>query len=183
MSGTPLDRHAVARVLEAVASLLDLKGENAFKVRAFENAARTVDAFPGDLAAALASGELESVKGIGPATLDVVRECVATGGSTVLDTLRAEVPPGLVAMLRISGMGSAKVRAVHEHLGITDLEGLEAAALDGRLAALPRFGEKTAARILKGIALLRRSAGYRLQHHAERAAAGLRAALLALPGI
>ena len=178
-----MDRHAVAEALERIAALLDLKGENAFKVRAFENAARTVEAFPGDLAAALESGELKAVKGIGPATLEVVRECVATGRSSVLGELRAEVPAGLVAMLRISGMGSAKVRAVHAQLGIADLDGLEAAARDGRLAALKGFGAKTAAKILKGVAFVRSTEGFHLQHHAERAATALAAAAASLDGV
>jgi DNA polymerase (family 10) len=178
-----MDRHAVANALEEIAALLELKGENAFKVRAFQNAARTVETLPGDLAEASESGALAEVKGIGPATLEVVRECLATGRSSALDSLRTEVPAGLVQMLRISGMGSAKVRAVREQLGITTLEGLEAAARDGRLAALKGFGEKTAAKILKGLEFLQRTAGYRLVHHADRQAEALRAALAALPGV
>jgi len=178
-----MDRHAVANALEEIAALLDLKGENAFKVRAFQNAARTVETLPGDLAEAVASGNLAKVKGIGPATLEVVRECLATGRSSTLDALRVEVPDGLVRMLRISGMGSAKIRTVREQLGITTLEELEAAARDGRLAALPRFGEKTAAKILKGLEFLQRSTGYRLVHHADHQAGALRAALAALAGV
>jgi len=178
-----VDRHEVAHVLEEIGSLLELKGENAFKVRAFQNAARTVEDFTGDLAAALASGELAAVKGIGPATLDVVRECLTAERSGALEALRADVPPGLVAMLRVSGMGAAKVRAVHEQLGIASLDELEVAARDGRLARLPRFGDKTAAKILKSLEFLRRTSAFSLVHHAARRADALRAALAALPGI
>jgi DNA polymerase (family X) len=178
-----VDRHDVAQTLEEIGALLELKGENAFKVRAFQNAARTVTDFAGDLAAALASGELAAVKGIGPATLEVVRECVAAGHSSALAELRAAVPSGLVAMLRVSGMGAAKIRAVHEQLGVTSLDELEAAARDGRLARLPRFGDKTAAKILKSIEFLRRSSGSSLAHHAARRAEALRAAVAALPGV
>jgi DNA polymerase (family 10) len=178
-----VDRHAVAAALEEIAVLLDLKGANAFKVRAFQNASRTVETFAGDLAEAAASGALAKVKGIGPATLEVVREVLATGGSDALDELRGEVPPGLVQMRRISGMGSAKVRAVRDALGITTLEELESAARDGRLAALPRFGEKTAAKILKGLALVQRSAGLRLIHRAEDRARAVRELVAALPGV
>jgi DNA polymerase (family 10) len=178
-----MDRHDVAHVLEEIGSLLELKGENAFKVRAFQNAARTVGDVTGDLAAALASGAFAALKGIGPATLDVVRECVTSGRSAALDALRAEVPPGLVAMLRVSGMGAAKVRAVHEQLGIASLLELEAAARDGRLALLPRFGERTAAKILKSLEFLRRTSAFSLVHHADRRAEALRAALAALPGV
>ncbi len=178
-----MDQHLVARVLEEIAACLELRGENVFKVRAFQNAARTVETFPGDLAAAVASGELAATKGIGPATLDVVRECLATGRSTALETLRGEVPPGLVEMLRITGMGVAKIRTMHEELRITTLAELEAAARDGRLARLTRFGEKTAAKILKGLEFLRRTAAYRLVHHATRQAEQLRATLAALPEV
>jgi len=178
-----MDKHAVARVLEEIASFLELRGENVFKVRAFQNAARTVEAFPGDLDAALTSGELAATKGIGPATLDVVRECLASGRSGALETLRGEVPPGLVEMLRIAGMGVAKVRTVHEELGIATLAELESAARDGRLAKLPRFGERTAAKVLKGLEFLRRTSAFRLAHHAARQAEQLREAIAALPGV
>ena len=178
-----MHRDAIEHALEEMASLLELKGENGFKVRAFQNAARTVETFPGDLPAAVASGEFAGLKGIGPGTLDVVRECLASGRSSALDALRAEVPPGLVAMLRISGMGSSKVRSVREQLGITTLDALETAGRDGRLAALKGFGEKTAAKILKGIEFLRRTAGLRLVHHGDREAARLVEAMMALPGV
>ena len=178
-----MDKHSVARVLEEIAAFLELRGENVFKVRSFQNAARTVGNFTGDLAAALASGELAAVKGIGPATLDVVRECLASGRSGALETLRGGVPPGLVEMLRIGGMGVAKVRTVHELLGIATLAELESAARDGRLAKLPRFGEKTAAKVLKGLEFLHRTSAFRLAHHAARQADQLRETLAALPGI
>ncbi len=178
-----MDRHGVAKALEEIGDLFDLKGENAFKVRAFQNAARTVETFPGDLAEAVASGALAKVKGIGPATLEVVRECLATGRSSLLDGLRGDVAPDLVQMLRIGGMGSAKIRAVQDQLGVTTLDGLEAAARDGRLAGLKGFGEKTAAKILKGLEFLRQTSGLSLLHHADRTADRLRAALAALPGV
>jgi len=178
-----MDRRAIADALEEMAGLLELKGENTFKVRAFQNAARTVGEFPGDLAEAVASGEFADVKGIGPATFEVVRECLASGRSSALESLRADVPAGLVEMLRIRGMGSAKVRAVHEQLGITTLDGLEVAARDGRLAALKGFGAKTSEKILKGVEFLRRTAGLRLVHHGDRQAGRLAAALASLPGV
>src|SRR5690349_7175023 len=79
-------------------------------------------------------------------------EILATGRSSALDELREQVPPGLVEMLRIPGLGVAKVRQIHEALAIESLGELEAAAVDGRLAALPRFGTKTAEAVRRGIA-------------------------------
>jgi len=178
-----MDKHAAARLLDTIASYQELKGENPFKVRAFSNAARTVDGFGSDLAQALASGELAAIKGIGPATLEVVREYAAPGRSSLLEELRRAVPDGLVEMRRISGLGVAKIRTLHEQLRISTIAELELAARNGRLAALPKFGEKTAEKILRGIEFLRRSDAFRLSHHAARTAARLRTAIAALPGV
>lgn len=183
MKARALDRTAVAHVLEQIASYLDLQGENPFRVRAFRTAARTVAGLPGELSGVLADGSLAAMKGIGPGTLQIIEELVTAGRSSLLEELREKVAPGLVDMLEISGLGVAKVRAIHERLGIDSLPELEAAARDGRLAALPGFGRKTVDGILKGIALLRRSSGYRLAHHAAQEAEALRAALTELPGV
>src|SRR5881296_3587859 len=94
-------------------------------------------------------------------------ELLATGRSSALDELREQVSPGLAEMLRIPGLGAAKVRRIHESLAIESLAELEAAAGDGRLAALPRFGAKTAESVRRGIAALRQTTGLRLFHHAQ----------------
>ena len=120
---------------------------------------------------------------MGKATLEIVRELLSRGRSTVLDELRNEVPPGLVEMLRIPGLGVQKVRQIHEQLHITTLAELEVAARDGRLAEMPRFGTKTSANVLKGIAFLKRSTEFRLFHHARAEAVGVQQALAALPGV
>ena len=178
-----MDKKAVAQVLEQIASFLELKNENPFRVRAFRLAARAVSGFPGDLREGLESGALAATKGVGPATLQIVSEIVTTGRASVLEDLREQIPPGLVEMLSISGLGVAKIRQIHEALDIESLPELEAAALDGRLAKLPRFGQKTSENILKGIAFLRQASGFRLSHHAADEAEGLRAALERLPGV
>jgi DNA polymerase (family 10) len=181
MPGT--DRKAVARVLEQIAAFLELKGENQFRVRAFRSAARAVAGLPGGVDVALRDGSLASAKGIGPATLQIVQELADTGHASLLGELRAQVPVGLVEMLDISGLGVSKVRVIHETLGIDSIPELEAAARDGRLAALPRFGPKTAENVLRGIQFLRQTSGFRLSHHATEEAATLQAALGALPGV
>src|SRR6266508_5791942 len=161
-----MDKQAVRHTLEQLAAFLELKGENPFRVRAFQTAARAVAGYPGDLAQAAATGALRRLKGVGPATADVVRELFAAGRSSALDELREQVPPGLVEMLRIPGLGVAKVRQIHDRLRFDSLGELEAAAGDGRLAALPRFGAKTADNVRRGIVYLRQSSGLRLFHHA-----------------
>jgi len=178
-----VDKRAAAHVLESIASLLELKGENPFKVRAFTTAAQVLESFTGDLAQALDSGALAEMKGIGPATLEVIRETALTGRSSTLESLQREIPAGLLEMRRIPGLGVTKIRTVHEQLGISTLAELEAAARDGRLAALPRFGGKTAEKVLRGIAFVRRASGFLLSHDAARAADEARLALAALPAV
>ncbi|HUF34380.1 MAG TPA: DNA polymerase/3'-5' exonuclease PolX [Gemmatimonadales bacterium] len=178
-----MDKKAVAQVLEQIAAFLELKGENPFRIRAFRTAARAVGGFSGELHLGLEDGSLAATKGVGPATLQIVNELVATGKASLLEELREQIPPGLVEMLAIGGLGVAKIRQIHEVLGIDSLPELEAAAQDGRLARLPRFGQKTSENILKGIAFLRQATTYRLLHHAAEEAEGLRAALERLPGV
>jgi DNA polymerase (family 10) len=178
-----MDKKDVARALEEISGFLELKGENPFRVRAYRTAARALATFPGDLAPALAGGELAEVKGLGPAMLDIVSDLLKTGRSRVLEDLRDEVPPGLVDMLHISGLGVAKVRQIHETLHVDTLAELEEAARDGRLARLPRFGKKTAENVVKGIGFLRQSSGLRLLHHARAEAAALAEVLGTLPGV
>jgi DNA polymerase (family 10) len=103
---------------------------------------------------------------LGPATLAVVRDLVDTGESRYLEELRASMPEGLVEMLDVPGLTPARVHRIYEDLKIHTVEDLEVAATDGRLAALSRFGPKTAAKILDGIAMVRRRGTKRLFHHA-----------------
>jgi DNA polymerase (family 10) len=178
-----MDKKSVAQVLEQIAAFLELKGENPFRIRAFRTAARALVAFPGDLRQALKDGSLAATKGVGPGTLQIVRELVSTGRASMLEELRAQIPSGLLEMLEISGLGVAKIRQIHEVLGIDSLPELEAAAQDGRLSKLPRFGPRTSENILKSIAFLRKASAFRLFHHAADEAEGLRAALERLPGV
>lgn len=178
-----MDRTGVARSLEQIASYLELKGENPFRVRAFTGAAKTILGIPGELDTALADGTLAQSKGIGPAILQIVTELATVGRSELYEQLREDVPAGLVEMLSIPGLGVAKIRLIHEVLGVESVPDLEAAANDGRLAALPRFGARTAEKILKGIAFLRQASEWRLSHHAFEEAGAVRDGLARLPHI
>ena len=182
-AGQAMDRRSASRALEQIASLLEFKGENAFRVRAFRAAARALATMPQDLPTALADGTVAAIRGIGPATLQIIQELADTGQSSLLDALRKEVPPGLVEMSRISGLGIQRIRQVHQLLNIDSLPELEAAARDGRLARLPRFGARTAENILRSIRFLRQAHGLRLRHHAEQEAETLAGALRGVPGI
>jgi DNA polymerase (family X) len=178
-----MDKKAVADVLEQIAAFLELRGENPFRIRAFRTAARAIGSFSGDLREGLEDGSLAAAKGVGPATLQIAAELINTGKAGFLEELREQIPPGLVEMLSISGLGVAKIRQIHDVLGIDSLPELEAAALDGRLAKLPRFGQKTSENILKSIAFLRQASTHRLSHHAAEEAESLRLALSRLPGV
>ncbi len=178
-----MDRTAVARVLEQIASYLELKGENPFRVRAFRTAAKAVSGLAGEPADALADGTLAATKGVGAGTLAIVKELVERGRAELLEELREEVPSGLVEMLGISGLGVSRIRTIRAELGIETLTELETAAKDGRLAALSGFGGKTADNVLRGIEFLRGAQAFRLCHHAAEEAETLRAALARLPGV
>lgn len=182
-AGQAIDRRAASRALEQIASLLEFQGESTFRVRAFRAAARALASVPQDLQSALADGTIAATRGIGPATLQIIRELADTGHSSLLDSLRKEVPPGLVEMTRVSGLGVQRIRQIHQLLDIDSLPDLEAAARDGRLARLPRFGARMAENILRSIQFLRQAQGLRLRHHAEQEADALAGALRNVPAI
>lgn len=162
-----MDSRTAAHVLQTIAAYLELRGENRFKARAYESAAAAVLALGADdLAPTYRSGELAGLAGVGPATLAVLRDLVETGESRYLEQLRAETPEGLLEMLRVPGLNASKIFKVHEMLGIDSIEELERAATDGRLAALPRWGPKTATKILDGIAFMRETGALALYPHA-----------------
>lgn len=167
-----------------IATLLEVRGENPFKARAFQQAARSLLGLSEpDIAPLVSSGAMARLPGIGQTTLGVLRDLVETGDSAYLDQLRETTPEGLVEMLRIPGVGPTRVHRIHSGLGIETVADLEAAARDGRLAGLGGFGPKTAARILRGIATLRETSGQLLHSLALAEALRMRAALGRLPGV
>ncbi len=179
-----MDPRSVAHALSQIADFIELKGENKFKSAAYRNAARAILAVQtDDLAPFLATGALAELKGIGRATLSTIRELVESGESRYLEQLRAETPEGLLEMLRVPGLGTAKIQKIHEGLGVSSLEALEAAASDGRLAKLPHFGAGTAAKILKGIAYLRANSAYMLYPRALAESEHMLAAVRAHPAV
>jgi DNA polymerase (family 10) len=153
-----MDSRTAAHVLSQIGALLNVKADQKFKARAYAGAARSLIALDtDDLAPLLRSGELADTPGIGPATLSVVRELVETGESSYLNQLREGIPAGLLELLRVPGLNTARVQLIHESLGVETLEDLERVAQNGELAKLPKFGQKTAEKILRGIEILRRN--------------------------
>lgn len=151
-----IDLPEIVEKLEDMANMLEINGTNPFKVRAFFNAARSLEALPGDLVDMVNSGELLEVEGIGKSIFAHVDEMLRTGTFQEFETLQAQMPSGLLDMLRISGMGPKKVKAVWDKLEIRNIVELERAAQENRIAGLPGFGEKTQENILKGIENFRR---------------------------
>jgi DNA polymerase (family 10) len=162
-----MDPRTAAHVLTRIAALLELRGENRFRARAYETAARAVAALDvDDIGPMVRAGALDAVSGLGPATVAVLVDLVETGDSALLERLQEDTPEGLLEMLRMPGLGTQKIHAIHAGLGVATLHELEQAARDGRLAGLPRFGPKTAEKILRGIAFLKASGARVLFPHA-----------------
>jgi DNA polymerase (family X) len=178
-----MDKAQVAAVLDDVGDMLELQGGNPFEVRAYHNAARVLGAVEGDLDEMVQTGELANVPGIGKTLVTRITELVTTGQMPLHQELLATTPPGLRAMLRIPGLGPKRVRQVHDALGITTLDELRAAALDGRIATLPGFGAKSQENILKGLDFLTQHADHYLYPIAEADAVEIVAALQALPQV
>jgi DNA polymerase (family 10) len=149
----------VADALDEIGTLLELKGENAFRANAYHNAARTIQQVPGDLKELVEQGKLGEVRGIGEALVEKIATFVTTGKLPYLEDLRASIPDGLVKMLRIQGLGPKKVKALHDLLKIDTLEKLKAACESGEVAKQKGFGEKTQQRILDGLNHLEKVGG------------------------
>jgi DNA polymerase (family 10) len=151
-----LDNRDIAAVLDEVAILMDLRGDNPFKVRAYQNAARLIKGFDTPVQEALDTGELASMKGIGKGLLDAIREIVNTGTTSDLAQLKSDVPPGLVELLRVPGLGAKRIKTLHELLGVNGPGELEYACLENRLIDLEGFGSRIQTTILEGLEFLRK---------------------------
>ncbi|MFU8849025.1 MAG: helix-hairpin-helix domain-containing protein [Opitutales bacterium] len=146
-----MDKADIIEVLESIAVLLELKGENPFKIRAYQTGARALETMEEELGDLIASGELARMKGIGSALVDKIETLHTTGELDYYTNLRASVAPGLIEMLEIPGLGGKKVKRLHDELGVDTIEGLKATCEAGQVAALKGFGKKSEDNILHGI--------------------------------
>lgn len=156
----------IAAVFEEIATLLELKGENPFKSRAYSNAAGIIRGLEGELNVLVERGELSEIPGIGAALSKKISEFVKTGKLKYFDDLKATVPAGHLQMLAIRGLGPKKIRRIHQSLGIDTVDELEKACNENRLPGIRGFGKKIQENILKGIELLRVRGGFRLYSEA-----------------
>ncbi|PXA03794.1 histidinol-phosphatase [Coraliomargarita sinensis] len=173
-----MDKADIVEVLEEIAVLLELKGENPFKIRAYQTGARALETMEEDLGELIESGELGSVKGIGSALVDKIETLYETGELEYYTKLRDSVAPGLIEMLDIPGLGGKKVKRLHDELDVDTVEGLKSACEVGKVAALKGFGKKSEEKILSGIenreAYAKRHLWWRAREVAEPILAGLR---------
>ncbi|HEX5035779.1 MAG TPA: DNA polymerase/3'-5' exonuclease PolX [bacterium] len=146
-----MTKSEIVSILNEIAELLELTGENPFKVRAYQNAARTLEGHTEEVAALVNSGKLGDLPGFGEALVEKVTTLVTTGKLKYYEDLKKKVPHGLLEMMRIPGLGPKKAKSLFDHLKIDSVEKLEKACKDGKIAKVEGFGEKSQKKILEGI--------------------------------
>jgi len=149
----------VSDIFYQIADLLDLKGENFFKTRAYRMAAQKIEVLEEDIEDLIKKNRLKEISGIGEALAKKINEIVETGKLEYLEELKKEIPSDLINLLNIPGLGPKKVAIIYKNLGISSLKELKKAADDGKLRNLEGFGEITEKNILRGIELLEKTSG------------------------
>jgi len=149
----------VAWIMSEIADLLELQGESIFKIRAYRKAAKAIATLAADLSEMSSQGKLETVPGIGKAIAGKIGELFKTGKIEYYENLKAEVPPGLLEVVSVPGIGARMAQQLYQKLGISSLDELEAAARGRKIRELPGMGNKTEMNILRGIEMLRSGTG------------------------
>ncbi len=151
-----MNNTAIAQVFRDMADLLELKEDNPFKIRAYQKAARTIETLPEELDKLMKEGRLREIPGIGEAISQKITELLTTGSLEAYEKLRSEFPEGIINLMTIPGVGPKTALRLSKELGISNVDELEKAIQEGRVASLDRLGEKTAENILHHIQTLRR---------------------------
>jgi DNA polymerase (family 10) len=154
-----MDKAAIADVLEKIATLLELKGENPFKIRAYTNAARSIETFGGNLGDLKDEETLEKIPGIGKAIAAKIKELVETGSLRFFEDLRSEFPAEILELFSLPGLGAKKIKALYEQVGVSSIAQLQTACEAGRVAELPGFGKTTQEKLCQAIADRTKHAG------------------------
>lgn len=159
----PIHNSDIEEILDTVANLLEIKGENPFRVRAYRNAARTIQGLSQSVAEMVHTGQdLSELPGVGKDLAGKIAEIVETGTLLLLKELQGELPAGLTDLMKVSGLGPKRVAILYKELGITTLTDLAQAAEQGRIQALGGFGKKTEQRILEDTAKLQQTQAKRI---------------------
>jgi len=183
-SGPPFQtKSSVVAVLEQVAILLELDGANPFRVRAYQNGSRALASMEEDLLTVVQEGRLVEVKGIGKGISGLVSEAVLKGTWGDLSGLYSKIPPGLIEIVGIPGLGPKRARVMYEELGVDSVEALKVACEMGHIAPLSGFGEKSQKKYLEGIELLRRYQGRSRMDVGLLFGRALEARVAAIPGV
>lgn len=173
-----MDKREISRILEEIGLMLEIKGDNPFKIRAYVNGARILETLEGDLDDYIEDGKVVGIKGIGDALSDKIIELYKTGRLEYYENLKSSIPSGLFDMLKIQGIGPKKVKVLYEKLGIETLGELEYACKENRLVELDGFGEKTQNKILKGIQNIKKFTGQYLYGYVIEVAESIKNKLL-----
>ena len=160
----------VAKIFENIANILEIKGANPFRIRAYQNAAQTIENLTSDLEELAQKGTLTKLPGIGEDLAKKIEEILKTGTSKDYKKLKKEIPSGLLDILEIPGLGPKTVKLLYEKLNIKNISSLKNKAKKGKLIGLPGIQEKTVENILRGIAFLEKGAERMPLHIADRAA-------------
>lgn len=168
---------------EQIADLLEIKGEDRFRINSYRRAARAIDDLSDDIATLAQRDQLESIPGIGKSTAERIRQFLAEGRITLHEDLLASLPAGLLKVMNIPGLGPKKVGALYHELGVGSIEDLEAAIAAGKVEQLSGFGAKSVAKIREGMEFLARSAGRTPLGIGYAIAESLRNRVAALPGV
>jgi DNA polymerase (family 10) len=174
-------RDQVVDVLQRIALLLELQGENPFKVRAYHNGARALEMLEGDLGTLVREDQLKGIPGIGEALREKISTLVTTGKLPYYEELVAQFPPKLFELFDVPGLGPKKIKALYEQLNVASLADLEKACQNDRIAALDGFGAKTQEKLLHSLETLKQGAGRHLASVAAHASATLLEDLRAHP--
>lgn len=173
----------VARILKEIGLLLQVEGKDPFKFRAYLRGVRSITSLGEDITSVAERGELTKIQGIGKGLDQVITSYLKTGEVELLSRLRTRVPVKIMELEAIPGVGPKTIKLVYEELGITNLEGLERAALEGKLSGLSGLGKKTEDQILSGIGVVKSGLGRTRLADALAIAGGIEKELRKIPGI
>src|SRR5215471_6660638 len=154
-----MKKEQVVEALETIATLLELEEENPFKIRAYTNAARSIETWGGNLHELAETNRLEEIPGVGKAIAAKIAELMLTGACKFYDELRARFPEGILELFSLPGLGSKKIKALHEKLGVGSIADLAKMCAAGRVAELPGFGKTTQEKLAATISARARQAG------------------------
>jgi DNA polymerase (family 10) len=178
-----VDKFTIATILEEIGSMLEMKGENPFKSRAYHNASRVVAGLSDDLPTLVREDKLCEIKGLGDRMCEHIETLLSSGRDPYYEELQKSFPPGLLELIRVQGVGPKRAQILYKKLKITDVAALEKAAKEGKIAKLEGFGEKSQENILKGLEFLNKHVEYHYYDEAASVGGKMVEEMKNLPGV